>query len=83
MANTIDVHAARIPDRDHLMEMLREHGLAAEPHGELEIRVPCGDEDPGACDDLFAHVESVVMDLGAQMIPITHEGAIYLRPPVS
>jgi len=81
MAGTIDVHAARIPDRDRLVELLREHGLAAEPHGELEIRVPCEDEGE-ACDELFARVESLVMDLGATMIPTKHDGVIYLRPPV-
>jgi hypothetical protein len=81
MAGTIDVHAARIPDRDKMVEVLREHGLAAEPHGELEIRVPCDDAGE-ACDDLFEHVEGVVLDLGATMIPIKHDGVIYLRPPV-
>ena len=81
MAGTIDLHAARIPDRDALVELLREHGLDAEPHGELDIRVPC--EDAGqASDELFAHVETLVMDLGATMIPIKHDGVIYLRPPV-
>src|SRR4029078_5026795 len=33
----VDVHADRIPDRDRLVELLREHGVAAEPHGELDI----------------------------------------------
>jgi len=28
-------------------------------------------------------VVGLVMDLGAQMIPMKHEGVIYLRPPVS
>jgi hypothetical protein len=78
---TIDLHAARIPDRDKLVELLREHGLEAEPHGELDIQVPCED-DGRARDDLFVHVETLVMDLGATMIPIKHEGVIYLRPPV-
>jgi hypothetical protein len=82
MAGTIvDVHAARIPDRDRMVELLRGHGLEAEPHGELEIRVPCEDDGQG-CDDLFEQVEGVVVDLGATMIPIKHDGVIYLRPPV-
>lgn len=80
MAGTIDVHAARIPDRDRLVELLQDHGLDARPHGELDIEVPCGDDD-SACDELLAHVEGVVMDLGATMIPIKHDGVIYLRPP--
>ena len=82
MAGTIDVHAARIPDRDKIVELLREHGVDAQPHGELDIEVPCSDED-SACDELLSHVEGLVMDLGATMIPIKHEGVIYLRPPTS
>jgi hypothetical protein len=72
----VDVHAARIPDRDKLVALLRERGLKAEPHGELDIEVT----DEG--DDLFGYVETLVLDLGATMIPIKHEGVIYLRPPV-
>ena len=34
----IDVKAARIPDRT-LVQLLREHGLEAEPNDELEIVV--------------------------------------------
>ena len=82
MAGTIDVHAARIPDRNKMVELLREHGLDAKPHGELEIEVPCGDEAT-ACDEVLAQVEGLVMDLGATMIPIKHYGVIYLRPPTS
>lgn len=82
MAGTIDVHAARIPDRDKMVELLRDHGLDAEPYGELDIRVPCEDEGE-ACDELLTHVEGLVMDLGATMIPIKHDGVIYLRPPTS
>ena len=82
MAGTIDVHAARIPDRDKLVELLRDHGVDAQPHGELDIAVPCGDDDT-ACDDVLSEVEGLVIDLGATMIPIKHEGVIYLRPPTS
>ena len=82
MASTIDVHAARIPDRDKLVELLREAGVDAKPHGELDIEVPCTDDD-GACDELLTEVEGLVMDLGATMIPIKHDGVIYLRPPTS
>jgi hypothetical protein len=74
----VDVHAARIPDRDRLVALLREHGLEAEPHGELDIEVAAEE----ASDELFAYVEELVMNLGATMIPIKHEGVIYLRPPV-
>jgi hypothetical protein len=80
--STIDVEAARIPDRDQLLQMLRDSGLDAQPHDELGIQVECGDED-SACDELLSEVEGLVMDLGAMMIPLKHEGVIYLRPPVS
>lgn len=73
----IDVHAARIPDRDKLVEVLQSAGLDAQPSGELDIEVHSGDGD-----DVFAEVETLVLDLGATMIPIKHEGIIYLRPPV-
>ena len=81
MSGTIDVHAARIPDRDKLVALLQESGVDARPHGELEIEVPCGDQD-SACDDLLSEVEALVLDIGAAMIPIKHDGVIYLRPPV-
>jgi hypothetical protein len=79
--SAIDVEAARIPDRDQLLQLLRDAGLDAEPHDELGIQVECGEED-SACDELLSEVEGLVMDLGAQMIPMKHEGVIYLRPPV-
>jgi hypothetical protein len=80
--STVDVEAARIPDRDQLLQMLRETGLDAQPHDELGIQVECS-EDDSACDELLSEVEGLVMDLGATMIPIKHEGVIYLRPPTS
>ena len=82
MSSMVDVEAARIPDRDRLLELLRQSGIEAEPADELGIQVPCGDDHYDACDELLAHVEGVVMDLGAQMIPIKHDGVIYIRPPV-
>ncbi len=82
MSSTIDVEAARIPDRDQLLQLLRDHGLDAQPHEELGIQVACGDDEPEKGDEILAYVEGVVMDLGAQMIPIKHAGVIYLRPPV-
>jgi len=82
MSSTIDVEAARIPDRDQLLQLLRAHGLDAQPYEELGIQVPCGADEPEACDEVLSYVEGVVMDLGAQMIPIKHAGVIYIRPPV-
>jgi hypothetical protein len=73
----IDVHAARIPDRDKLVGALQDAGLDARPSGELDIEVRGGDDD-----GVFAEVEALVLDLGATMIPLKHDGVIYLRPPV-
>jgi hypothetical protein len=74
----IDVHAARIPDRDKLLELLREQGLEAEPHDELEIEVKAEHED----GEVFREVESLILQIGAPFVPIKHEGVIYVRPPV-
>jgi hypothetical protein len=76
--STIDVKSARIPDRDKLLALLRENGLQAEPHDELGIEVQC-DDDGG---EIFAHVERLVMLIGAPFVPTKHEDVIYIRPPV-
>ena len=74
----IDVEAARIPDRDRLVQLLGEHGLEAEPHGRAR--------DRGAGRRrrrrVFHEVESLIMQIGAPFVPIKHEGVIYIRPPV-
>jgi hypothetical protein len=74
----IDVEAARIPDRDKLLELLREQGLDAAPHDELGIEVQADDAD-GA---VFREVEGLIMQIGAPFVPIKHESVIYVRPPV-
>ena len=78
---SIEVEAARIPDRDRMVELLREHGLDARPHDEVGIEVVCAGDD--GCDEIFDEVESLIFDLGATMVPQKHEGVIYIRPPVS
>ena len=78
MTDQVQVKAARIPDRDRLLEALREEGLAAEPQNELEIVVPVG-EGGGA---VLHQVETLVISVGAPFVPIEHEGVIYIRPPV-
>ena len=83
MTDTVHVEAARIPDRDRLLQELREAGLDAHPVDEVCIEVPCGDDADVACDDLMVHAESVITSLGAPFVPIKHEGVIYIRPPVS
>ena len=82
MSDPLQVEAARIPDRDRLIRELREAGLDARPVDELEIAVHFGDEDD-VSDEVFAHVEDVTMRIGANFVPIKHEGVIYVRPPLS
>ena len=74
----IDVHAARIPDRDKLLGLLRENGLEAEPLNELGIAVKADDGD----GQVFREVEGLIMQIGAPFVPIKHEDVIYVRPPV-
>jgi hypothetical protein len=77
MSSTVRVQAARIPDRDRLLQALREEGLDAAPEDEVGIVVPVG-----GGGDLFHQVEGVVFSVGAPFVPIEHEGTIYIRPPV-
>jgi hypothetical protein len=83
MTETVHVEAARIPDRDRLVQELRDAGLDAQPVDEVCIEVPCGDDSEAACDDLIAHAESVIQSIGAPFVPIKHDGVIYIRPPLS
>lgn len=74
----IQVEAARIPDRDELLTLLREHGLDAEPEDEVGIVVANQDSD----GEVFSTVEELIMNIGAPFVPIKHEAVIYIRPPV-
>ena len=78
MTTHVQVKAARIPDRDRLLAALRDEGLDAEAHGELEIIVPVGEGG----DAVLHQVETLVISVGAPFVPIEHEGVIYIRPPV-
>ena len=78
MSSTIRVEAARIPDRDRLLQALRDEGLEARPEDEIGIVVPVGEGG----NELFHQVEGVVFSVGAPFVPIEHEGVIYIRPPV-
>jgi hypothetical protein len=82
MSSTIQVEAARIPDRDRLLRELEEHGIEAKAVGELGIVVECADGDDERCDEIFATVESTIMSIGAPFVPTKHEDVIYIRPPV-
>jgi hypothetical protein len=79
---TVQVEAARIPDRDRLLCELRDAGLDARPVGEIGIEVSSSGE-PGIAKELFAHAEAMIVSIGAPFVPIQHEGVIYIRPPLS
>jgi hypothetical protein len=83
MSDRVHVEAARIPDRDRLLEELRNAGLDARPVDEVSIEVPCEGEAEAAADELYAHAESLINSIGAPFVPIKHEGVIYIRPPLS
>ena len=82
--DTVQVEAARIPDRDRLLVELRDAGLGARAVNEVGIEVPysTGDSEE-LVDELVAHAETVIMSIGAPFVPMKHEGTIYIRPPVS
>jgi hypothetical protein len=83
MAETsVHVEAARIPDRDRLVEELRAAGLDARPVNEVAIEVPCGDDTDAASAELLATTEHLITSLGAPFVPMKHEGVIYIRPPL-
>jgi hypothetical protein len=71
------VKAARIPDRDRLLQELQAAGLDAHPEDEVGIQVKTDD------DALLAEIEGLITTLGAPFVPIKHDGVIYVRPPVS
>ena len=77
MANSIQVEAARIPDRDRVLRELEEQGIEAKAVGEVEIEVAAGPNS----DDLLRHVETVVFRIGEPFVPVKKDGTIYLRPP--
>jgi hypothetical protein len=77
VADSVDITAARIPDRDRLLKELQDAGLEARPIGEVEIEVQAGE-----AGEVYERVEDMIMSLGAPFVPIKHEGVIYVRPPV-
>lgn len=77
MGEHAHVEAARIPDRDRLLQELRDAGLDAHPLDEAGIEVKTND------DDLVAEVEGMITSLGAPFVPMKHGGVIYIRPPLS
>jgi len=83
MTEMVHVEAARIPDRDRLIEELRAAGLDARPVDEVGIEVPLEADAEAAADEVVAHAESVIMRTGSSFVPIKHDGVIYIRPPLS
>ena len=83
MTEMVHVEAARIPDRDRLIDELRAAGLDARPVDEVGIEVPLEAEAEAAADEVVAHAESVIMRTGSSFVPIKHDGVIYIRPPLS
>ena len=81
--DTLQVEAARIPDRDRLLQELRAAGLDARAVDEVSIEVRCGDELDSDGDELLARTEHLVTSLGAPFVPMKHDGVIYIRPPLS
>lgn len=82
MSSTIQVEAARIPDRDRLLLELKEHGLDARAVDEVGIEVRSEDDEQAISNEVFSEVERVVMSIGASFVPTKHEDVIYIRPPV-
>ena len=82
MTEHIPVQAARIPDRDRLLQELRQEGLDAQPVGEIEIEVSTENAEADE-QDVYALVERMIMSVGAPFVPIKHDGTIYIRPPLS
>ena len=75
------MQAARIPDRDRLLQELRDAGLDAEPVGEIEIEVSTEHAETDE-REVYALVERMIMSIGAPFVPIKHDGMIYIRPPL-
>jgi hypothetical protein len=69
------VEAARVPDRDRLLQELVAAGLDARPTDETGIEVRTND------DALLTEVELLITSLGAPFVPVKHEGVIYIGPP--
>ena len=83
MPEKVHVEAARIPDRDRLLGLLKINGIDARAVDEVGIEVPCGDAELAeGCEDLLGEIEAAIMDLGAPFVPTKHEDVIYIRPPV-
>jgi hypothetical protein len=75
MGEHTHVEAARIPDRDRLLQELLAAGFDAHPTDQTGIEVRTND------DTLLAEVELLITSLDAPFVPVKHEGVIYIGPP--
>ena len=82
MTRMIQVEAARIPDRDRLLETLMTSGQDARAVDELGIEVHYEPGNVGVGREVYKQVENTVMALGSPFVPMKHDGVIYLRPPI-
>ena len=74
---SIHVEAARIPDRDRLLQELQKAGLDARSVGEVCIEVPYGGDEEAAADELLAQTEHLITTLGEPFVPLKHEGDLH------
>jgi hypothetical protein len=85
MGESVELHVARIVDREALVEVLRASGIDSEPidaDGVLGIRVPCGDGDSEpTCEELLAQLERLVAGTELPLVPQRGDGFVFLRPP--
>jgi hypothetical protein len=85
MTDTVQVEVARRVERDELLEVLRAHGLDAQPieGDELGIEIPCEADEGRVRDDLIADVEEFIAESGLPLVPVRANGAVFIRPPAS
>jgi hypothetical protein len=77
VADPIHVATSRVVDRDAVLALLDERGIAAEAgDGDLALEVRCGD-----CVALLVELEALVRDAELPLVPVAADGRIFLRPP--
>ena len=72
MASTIRVEAARIPDRNRLLEALRDEGLDAQAEDEVGIVVPVGEGG----DDVFTYPAATLLEDDLLTVPTPQNASL-------